>query len=377
MKILAIRLDAAGDVLMCTPALTALAAKGHYISLLTSESGAEVGRRLDSVREVIVWAAPWMKVAPRSPSPGLLTRATLLADRQFDVAVIFTSYSQSPLPAAMLCHLAGIPRCLAHCRENPYQLLSDWVREPEPEHLIRHEVQRQLDLVAHMGCRRTVLPAQTRLQLRITSEDYVACRSVLRQAGVDDDEKFMLLHPGATATSRRYPEAQWAEVISLLSQAGRMRLIIAGDAKDHDLIGRIISLADGDCISLAGMLNFGELAALIASAALLISNNSAPAHLAAVSGTPVVVLYALTNPQHTPWQVPSRILFYPVACHTCYQSICPQRHHRCLAGITPRQVTETVMSLLEEDESRAKTPRSKKLPLKDSERNRPLFNPIG
>src|SRR5690606_7436365 len=46
--------------------------------------------------------------------------------------------------------LAGIPRVLAHCRENPYHLVSDWVRESEPP-CVRHEVQRQLDLVSTIG----------------------------------------------------------------------------------------------------------------------------------------------------------------------------------------------------------------------------------
>ena len=57
------------------------------------------------------------------------------------------------LPAAYLTYLAGIPRRLAHCRENPYQLLTDWVPETEPAEQIRHEVRRQLDLVAAVGGR--------------------------------------------------------------------------------------------------------------------------------------------------------------------------------------------------------------------------------
>ncbi len=45
-------------------------------------------------------------------------------------------------------YVADIPLRLAHCHENPYQLLTDWVKDPEPEDGIRHEVQRQLNLVA-------------------------------------------------------------------------------------------------------------------------------------------------------------------------------------------------------------------------------------
>src|SRR3954462_577907 len=56
-------------------------------------------------------------------------------------------------PAAYLCYLAGIPLRLAHCHENPYHLLTDWVADPEPAVVSRHEVRRQLDLVASVGSR--------------------------------------------------------------------------------------------------------------------------------------------------------------------------------------------------------------------------------
>ena len=81
-----------------------------------------------------------------TPRPAILR----LRRRSFDAAVIFTVYSQSPLPAALLCHLAAIPLRAAFCHENPYQLLTDWVRDPEPA-LERHEVERQLALVTELG----------------------------------------------------------------------------------------------------------------------------------------------------------------------------------------------------------------------------------
>ena len=79
---------------------------------------------------------PWPATAP-APQDLQETVATL-REKAFDAAVIFTVYSQSPLPAAMLCWLAGIPLRLAHCRENLYHLLSDWIADPEPHELLRH-----------------------------------------------------------------------------------------------------------------------------------------------------------------------------------------------------------------------------------------------
>jgi ADP-heptose:LPS heptosyltransferase len=57
-------------------------------------------------------------------------------------------------------------------------------------------------------------------------------------------------------------------------------------------------------------------------------------------------LYALTDPQHTPWQVPNRVLFHDVPCRFCFQSVCPAGHGDCLAGVAPERVADAVQALL-------------------------------
>src|SRR5437763_7320266 len=149
-NILCVRLDNAGDVLMTTPALRALkhAAPGRRVTLLGSGAGCAIARHIPEVDAVIRFEAPWVKNDLASDAVALLRMSDAIASRGFDAAVIFTVYSQNPLPSAMLCYMAGIPLRLAHCRENPYRLLTDWVREIEPHQRVRHEVRRQLDLVA-------------------------------------------------------------------------------------------------------------------------------------------------------------------------------------------------------------------------------------
>jgi ADP-heptose:LPS heptosyltransferase len=89
------------------------------------------------------------------------------------------------------------------------------------------------------------------------------------------------------------------------------------------------------------------LAAVLTRASLLISNNTGTVHVAAAVGTPIVDLYALTNPQHTPWQVPHRVLFHDVPCKYCYKSVCPEGHHHCLRLVNPDQVLQAVTELLD------------------------------
>jgi ADP-heptose:LPS heptosyltransferase len=95
----------------------------------------------------------------------------------------------------------------------------------------------------------------------------------------------------------------------------------------------------------AGALDLAGLAALVACSPLLISNNTAPVHVAAAVGTPVVDLYALTNPQHTPWASRIGCCSHDVPCKYCYKSICPQGHGNCLRLVEPEAVVEAARSL--------------------------------
>jgi hypothetical protein len=61
-----------------------------------------------------------------------------------------------------------------------------------------------------------------------------------------------------------------------------------------------------------------------------------------------VVAYALTNPQHTPWQVPSRVLSHDVPCRNCLASVCPLGHHACLRGVGADAMADAALELMRE-----------------------------
>jgi lipopolysaccharide heptosyltransferase II len=345
--LLCVRLDGAGDLLMTTPAIRALkdARPGRRITLLTSSCAAETARLVPEVDEVLVYDAPWVKATPaRADSRAEHAAAALLRELRLDAAAIFTVYSQNPLPAAFLCYLADIPLRLAHCRENPYQLLTHWLPEPEPARGIRHEVQRQLDLVAGVGCR----AAGPHLSLRVPDEARAAVPGILAAAGARPDRPWIVLHPGASAPSRRYAPEKFAAVVRRLVAEDGWQVLLTGTAGEADLVAAVQAGAGVPACSLAGRLGVAELAALIAGARLLIVNNTGPSHMAAAVGTPVVTLYALTNPQHTPWAVPSRVLFHDVPCRLCYKSVCPEGHHDCLQRVSPEAVVRAARELLAE-----------------------------
>jgi len=364
-NILCVRLDNLGDVLMTTPAIRALKFAGNgdagngaaansvagssgpmrRITLLASPAGAAAAAYSPEIDHAMACAVPWMKHASAS-SKSLLELRDRLEAARFDAAVIFTVYSQSPLPAAMLCFAAGIPLRLAHCRENPYHLLTDWVKEPEPGEVVRHETRRQLDLVKTIGAE----TADERLSFRVPAAAHTAVQRMLAELRVSPADTLVTLHPGASAASRRYSAERYAEVARRLLRAPGCSVAVTGDAGERALVEAVCHSADGLAAqgrihNLAGRLALPELAALIQRSRVLISNNTGPAHLAAAVGTAVVDLYALTNPQHAPWRVPHRLLFRDVPCRYCYKSICPRGGNDCL-DVDPAEVAAAAQALM-------------------------------
>jgi lipopolysaccharide heptosyltransferase II len=345
-NILCIRLDTLGDVIMTGPAIRALKelGQGPRITLLTSRIGSEPARLMPDIDQVISYDAPWMNTWHQNDGAAddhsLIDR---LRNEHFDAAVIFTVYSQNPLPAAFLCYLSGIPLRLAHCRENPYHLLTDWVKESEPAERVRHEVERQLDLVGTIGA----WPSERRLFLSVPTESFVFIDQLLGQLAFQGKD-WVVIHPGARALSRRYPEERFASVADGIVEESGYHIIFTGTLEEQELILRIQERMDHPSYSLAGDLSLGCFAALLSRAPLLISNNTGAVHVAAAVGTPVVDLYALTNPQHTPWMVPQRVLFQDVPCKYCYKSICPEGHHNCLRLVSAEQVLLATRALLAE-----------------------------
>jgi lipopolysaccharide heptosyltransferase II len=347
-NILCVRLDSMGDVLMSTPAIRAIkeSARDRRVTVLTSPGGAAAAALVPEIDEVLAFEAPWMKAggphgraADRADDRAMIRT---LASERFDAAVIFTVYSQSPLPAAYMCYLAGIPLRLAHCRENPYDLLTHWVRDPEPESLVRHEARRQLDLVATAGC----MTPNERLSFNVLPGAKARVAQTLEELGVGEGRTLIVAHPGASAASRRYPPENFARALDLLLDGVDAELILTGDAAEGALISGIRAAMRRPARSLAGRLGLAELGALLARSDLLVSNNTGPVHVAAAVGTPVVDIYALTNPQHAPWMVEHRVLFHDVPCRYCYRSACPAGHHACLRKISPREIAGAALELL-------------------------------
>lgn len=106
----------------------------------------------------------------------------------------------------------------------------------------------------------------------------------------------VVVHPGADAPARCWPAERYAQVVRRLRAAGH-RVVLTGGPKERNLVSAVAACAAlGPRDVLAGGLPFGALSALLAHAALLISGDTGPAHLAVAHGTPSVTLFGPVSP---------------------------------------------------------------------------------
>src|SRR5437588_5015518 len=365
-RILAIRLDNLGDVLVTTPALHAIKTSlpGAALTLLASPVGAQVAHLNPDLDEVIVYQAPWMdpwyKLAQVSQREQQMI--AILRERRFDGAIIFTSFRQSPLPAAYLCYLADIPLRVAASIDGPGSLLT--TRHKHLERMM-HEVERGLDLVAAIGLTTEDLDlvlhvpadARTRIDDLLASyhidkpDDRMKCRGDPCGRPAWDRPPLIVVHPGCSMPARTYPWEMYVEVVDLLVEQLGATVFLTGAEDEQELVERILNhVQEGNrraVHSLAGVLSFPALCALIEAADLVITNNTGPMHISAAVKTPVVTLFALTNPpeQWGPWHVSHRLLTVDVPCRICYSRVCPYQHE-CLRLVSPSMVVDAASGLL-------------------------------
>jgi ADP-heptose:LPS heptosyltransferase len=348
-RILTIRLDNIGDVIMLGPALRNLRVlfPGSQLTLMASPGGSQVAPLLPWVDDVFTWRAIWQDVSGEMPlDPGReLKLADTLRDRQYDAAFIFTSFSQSPHPPAYVCYLAGIPFRFGHSNEFGGGLLSHGYRPPAEA---GHQADRNLALLESAG-----LPiAHRHLDLSIPEEIQKQSDSMLEESGIDPLAHYLVIAPGASCSSRRYDLTRFAQVLKILEKSIEMPVVVVGSVQEAETLAPLLPKTGErksigcNVISMVGRTTVPQLAGLIRRSRLVIANNSASLHMADAFEIPMVILYSGTEheSQWMPRQAPARLLRRQTSCSPCYKFRCPY-DKECL-DILPEEVVSAVRDLL-------------------------------
>lgn len=331
-RVLAVRLDSAGDVLLTGPAIRAIASSAR-VTLLCGPRGRAAAELLAGPEEILEFEACWIDPEPKPLDPGTtMALVETVRSRSFDEAIIFSSFHQSPLPAALLLRLAGVPVVAAICEDYPGSLLD--VRHRVDDNL--HEVERALSLAATLGYS---LPSGDFGDMRI--------RPVTGANPVPWPE-YVVVHPGASVPARAWAPELHAELVRKLVRRGH-NVVVTGGPEETGLTAQVCGPPDEAVVDLGGKLSFGRLARVLEGAGVVVVGNTGPAHLAAAAGTPVVSLFAPTVPaaRWRPWAVPQVLLGdQQIPCAGCRARRCPYPGHPCLTAVRPDEVVAAVTELL-------------------------------
>ncbi|KUM35752.1 glycosyltransferase family 9 protein [Arthrobacter sp. EpRS71] len=345
-RVLVARLDSMGDVLLSGPALRAVAngsrpdgSRPNDVVLLCGPEGSSAAEMLPGVTQVHTWACPWI-VNPAPPVTEQMTRGLIdfVRSSRIQEAVILTSFHQSPLPLAMLLRLAGVTKITGASTDYAGSLLDVRLKPGEDFPEEQPEAFRALTIAEAGGY---VLPNGDDGKLHITSgpdPDGVA-------EDLADGGQYIVVHPGSAASARAWPALHHAAAVELLEAYGH-RVVVTGGPGETSLTATV---AGPSALNLGGGTNLRTLAAVLAGAAVVVTGNTGPAHLAAAVGTPVVCLFAPVVPaiRWAPYGVPLELLGDQEAlCKNTRARVCPVAGHPCLSSVTPQQVVEAVERLL-------------------------------
>ncbi len=331
MPTLVIQTAFLGDVVLTTPLLSALAAQHGPVDVVTTALAAPLIETHPAIRQVI----PYDKRRADRGLAGLRTLAQRLRSEQYERAYL----PHRSLRTAALALLAGIPSRIGF--SGGWSFLYTAAR-PKPR--TGHETDRLLALADGA-------PGVYPPRLRPTPEDERVAHEIWDEIAQHPRGPFIALAPGSIWGSKRWP--YYPELAHRLAARG-MAVAVVGGADDGGLGSEIVAAAGaagvGVAINTCGMLTLRQSAALIGQAALLVTNDSAPLHLATAMGTPIVALFGPTLTEFGFGPVRPGDLALGVEglqCRPCSSHgplQCPLGHHRCMRDLT----VEAVIAAIEE-----------------------------
>jgi heptosyltransferase II len=209
-----------------------------------------------------------------------------------------------------------------------------------------HEIVRNLSLLEPLvegidySCHPLLFPSD---------EEEAAAQSVRYKT--DQGRPYICLAAGSVWATKRWLKEGFIAVSKALLETHDV--VFIGGNEDRDLTEAIVrDVDDPRCVSSSGQLSFPGTAALIRDAQLLISNDSAPVHLASAMRTPVIEIYGATIPGFgfTPFGVSHEIVQRNgLACRPCGihgGRVCPIKTFECMKSITPDDVLAAARRLL-------------------------------
>jgi len=341
-RILLIRPDHLGDVLLTMPAVHALrrARPAAEIHALVGPWSAELIAAYDCVDLVLTLAFPGFsrhpKVSWRSPYQMAWAAARRIRRVGYSSAVICRP---DHWWGALVAYLAGIPVRVGCDLPDTKPFLT----HPVPP-VTAHAVVQNLHLVeSWIGAPAHYAAA---LDFPVSDADRGFVAGYLQEWGIGPDDPVFCVHPGSGTWVKHWDERSWAVVADTLTEQLEAAAVFTGSDHELGMVRRITALMNKPACIIAGETRVGQLAALFARARVVLGPDSGPLHLAVAVGAPTVALYGPADPlEFGPWGSRERhiALTSDIGCRPCrvldWANDKPE-NHPCVRDISVHQVLE-------------------------------------
>ncbi|HEY0603670.1 MAG TPA: glycosyltransferase family 9 protein [Herpetosiphonaceae bacterium] len=348
-RVLVIKPDHLGDVLLLTPALRLL-------------------RQQRPELEIALLIGPWSKVAvahnpdidtlllcefpgfTRASKPGflqpyrlLLKTALLLRAGRYDAALIARD---DHWWGALLAALAGIPQRIGFAVAETAPFLTTALPHSFDEHVTHQNLELVEALTGQPDTTQPLMVAPIGEQDRAWAADWLARHEII------DQTTLVAIHPGSGGEAKLWLASRWAEIANALHEQ-RVTVVLTGGPDEHELVASIVQAMRHQPLTMVGEATLGQLAALYARCALVLGVDSGPLHLAVSTGVPTLALFGPGDDKRFgPWGDAQRhvVLRSGLWCspcgvlHACPRGTAPSE---CMAQIPTAQLLPAIDALLE------------------------------
>lgn len=341
-RILLVRPDRIGDVLLSTPAVEAArkALPDAWIMMLVAPHAREIVDLNPFLNGYLILD----KKGRHRGFLGMVRFVKELRRYRFDTALVFHGTRRVHLAL----FLARIPVRIGYDRKWGF-FLTKRLKDVKV-YGKKHEADYTMDLLRAarlvVGGGRVFMPT--------TEESDVRMERFLKERGVSEKDELIAIHPGASSPSKLWMSDRFAEVADRL-QEWNYKVILVSGPQDIATGQAVLKAMRWPAVDACGQTTVRELASLFKKAKLLISNDSGPVHVAVGVGTPVISIFGRSQPglSKTRWRPLGEkdiALQKDVGCPVCLADDC-QIHFECLKALSVEEVLAAARQILARKET--------------------------
>lgn len=337
-RVLIVRTDRVGDVILSTPAIKAVRDfyPDSYIAVLVRPYARGAVEGNPYINEVITYD----KSGSEKTFGGKLRFISDIRKKRFDMAIIL-----HPKNSVHICaFLAGIPERVGYGRKMGMLLTK---RIPHTKQYgLKHEIDYILDVLRYAG-----IEARGRdLYMPVDGSSEERIKEIFGKNGISQNDLVITIHPAASCRSKRWQAQRFAKTADILAERYGAKIVIIAGPKDRAFGDKAAESMKAWHLNLSGKTSVPDIAGVLRRSKLLISNDSGPVHIACAVGTPVISIFGRRDRGLSPrrWGPAGKrdiVLHRDVGCDICLAHNC-KAGFKCLDAISVEDVVSAADKIL-------------------------------